>query len=355
MHLALGLREHQWDPWVVGPERATTYDELKRAGIPFDRLRVRPGYRHPVADVRLIWDVIRVLRTNRFDLVHAHSPKVGAVARPLAASTGVPVVFTAHGFPFNPAVRPWPAWVVSRAVERTMARQTGAIICVSRAVERLAVEHLIAPPAKLHTVHHGLPECEPDLEPDRELARFSDEGPVAGCIAVLREDKGIELFLRAAPHVLASLPEARLAVIGNGPRREALQRLAKTLDLDERLRFFPFRRPTARQLRALDVFVLSSPWDAFPIAVLEAMACGVPQVATRVGGVPEVVSEGETGLLCPPDDPVALAAQISQLLADPMRRDRMSRASLMRYRDRFTVNRMLEETAAVYDAVAKSA
>jgi glycosyltransferase involved in cell wall biosynthesis len=159
------------------------------------------------------------------------------------------------------------------------------------------------------------------------------------------------VFLKAARAVLCGLPEARLAVIGNGVLREELERHSHALGLDQRLRFFDYRRPSARQLRSLDVFVLPSLWEAFPIGPLEAMACGVPQVATNVGGTAEAVSHGETGLLCPPNDSAALAERIVRLLRDPDLRNRMSDASRARHRRLFTLERMLDQTAAVFDGV----
>jgi glycosyltransferase involved in cell wall biosynthesis len=152
--------------------------------------------------------------------------------------------------------------------------------------------------------------------------------------------------------VLEQVPSARLAVIGNGSLSARLQGDAEALGLDGRVRFFSYAPPSARQLRSLDVFVLPSPWEAFPIASLEALACGVPQVATNVGGIPEAVREGATGLLCPPDDPDRMAQCIVRLLSDSALRARMSRASRERHRRRFTIERMLDETAAVFDRVA---
>jgi glycosyltransferase involved in cell wall biosynthesis len=169
---------------------------------------------------------------------------------------------------------------------------------------------------------------------------------VVGTVSALRRGKGVDVFLDAAPAILAAVPRAELVIAGDGPHREELQahpnaRLA---------RWEPYRPPASNHLRELDVYVLASSWEAFPIGPLEALACGVPQVVTEVGGTREAVVP-ETGLLVPPRDPDALAAAVVELLGDPERRARMRVASRERHATRFTVDRMVAGTAAVYDRV----
>jgi glycosyltransferase involved in cell wall biosynthesis len=352
LRLALGLSARGWEPWVTGPSSAVIYSRLAAAGVPLVRLPFRAGYRHPLDDGRALFRLLSLLRQGHFQIVNTHSPKAGVLARVAASAAGVPVVVTAHGFAFNPAVRGPVGCALSLQVERLLAPRTRGFICVSGAVRRLAVERRLASFSSLHTVHNGAPACAPGLPTEPELERFAREGPLAGCITVLRPGKGIETFLEAAPMVLRRLPSARLAVIGNGSLDSSLRRESRALQLDGRLRFFDYAPPSARQLRSLEVFVLPSPWEAFPIGPLEAMACGVPQVATHAGGTPEAVSDGETGLLCPPKDPDRLAQQIVRLLSDPQLRERMSRASRERHRRFFTLERMLDETASVFDRVA---
>lgn len=352
MGLALGLRDRGWDSWVAGPESASTYGTLESNGVPIIRVPFRPGYRYPHDDVRVLRALLGLLRRHRFDLVHARSDKAGALARVAARTSGVPAVYNSAGWSFHPAYRGPVGRAISFSLERVLAPHTDAIICVSEAERRLALERRIAPPHALHVVHNAAGTCARDLEIDPELERLSREGPVAGCVTALRPEKGVDVFLRAAPDVLSCLPQARLAVIGNGALRERLQRQAGALGLNGRLRFLDYRGPSARQLRSLAVFVHSAPrYEPFGIALVEAMACGVPQVTTAVGGASEVVSDGATGLFCRPGDPADLAAQIVRLLGDSDLRARMSAASRERHRRRFTPDRMVAETATVFDRV----
>ena len=176
-------------------------------------------------------------------------------------------------------------------------------------------------------------------------------GPSAACVTALRRQKGVDFFLQAAPRILEAVPEARLAVVGQGPEAEVLHELARRLGLEERVGFFGFRPPAARQLRELDLFVRPSQSEAFPISILEALACGVPQVATDVGGTREAVEDGVTGALCPSEDPVALADAVIDLLRSPERRESMSAASRARHAELYTVDRMVAATATLYRRV----
>ena len=148
---------------------------------------------------------------------------------------------------------------------------------------------------------------------------------MVGAVSTLRRAKRIDVLLDAMPLVLREVPEARLVVAGEGPLREELHQQARDLGLDVEWHD-PFVPPPAQYLNGLDVYVLSSNWEAFPIGPLEAMACGVPQVVSAVGGTGESVVP-ETGIRVPPREPEALAAAIIELLRDPERRARMSAAS----------------------------
>lgn len=335
---------------VAGPAEAVVYPALDAAGVPYERLpfgrSLRPG---PYA--RALRRLRALARSGDHDLIHVHSSKAGAVARVAALGTGVPVVYTPHCFPFigpQRARRRVPA----AAAEAALARVTAAIVCVCDDERRQGLAAHVGPPARLHVIHNGSPPCDPPADADAELAAWAAQGPTAGCVAALRHQKGVDVLLRAAPRILAGRPDTRLAVIGNGPERGALDALHAELGLGERVRFFDFRAPAARQLAELDVFVLPSRWEAFPIAILEAMACGVPQVATDVGGTAEAVQDGVTGRLCPPDDPEALAAAVGALLDEPGTRAAMATASRARHDERFGVDRMVAATTALYRSLA---
>src|SRR4029079_72795 len=143
------------------------------------------------------------------------------------------------------------------------------------------------------------------------------EGLVVGAVSTLRPAKALHVLLEAMPAVVAAVPEARLVIAGDGPSEGEVRKQAADLALA--VTWMPFEPPAARYLRGLDLYVLSSAWEAFPIGPLEAQACGIPQVVTAVGGTRESVVP-ETGVVVPPGDPAALSAALVDLLLDPVRR-----------------------------------
>jgi glycosyltransferase involved in cell wall biosynthesis len=349
--LALGLAEHGWQPSVAGPRESLIYDDLLAAGIPLERLPLRPGYGHPISDLASLRGLLALLRRGRYDVVHSHNAKAGVLTRLAARFGHAPNVYSPHCFPFvanHTRPRRWTA----TAIEWACGRATDILLCVAEEERRQALDHRIVAEDRLRVIHNGCPRCEQEIELDDELERFRAGRPLAATLCVLREQKAVDVFVAAAPAILERCPEAALAVIGDGELRDQLQAQARELGLGDRFGFFAFRAPSARQLRSLDVFVLSSGWEAFPISVLEAMACGVPQVATDVGGTSEAVLDGETGLLCRPSDPAGLAKSVTTLLADSSLRERMASASEARHDGKFRIEVMVAKTAALYDELA---
>jgi glycosyltransferase involved in cell wall biosynthesis len=352
--LALGLGAHGHSVEVAGPPDARRYSALEQAGVPVHRLSLAPGYGRPARDARALRALGALARSGRFDIVHCHSAKAGVLGRLAARRAGLPAVYTPHCFSF--------IGEFSRArtrtaltVERALAPLTDAFICVCEWERDQALARGVGSPERLHVVHNGCPACSTDVDPDPALAALRAAGPVAATLVSLRAQKTVDVFLEAAPEILARVPEARLAVVGEGPDEPALRELAarRGLDRDKRFAFLPYTGPAARHLQEIDVYVLPSSWEAFPIGVLEALACGVPQVATDVGGTGEAVAP-DTGVLVPPHDPAALASGVSALLADPGRRAQMAAASRARHAQRFGVERMVAATAAVYEEVLSS-
>lgn len=335
--LALRLPAHGYEPVLFVPSEFAHVDEL-RGVCELRTLSFRRDYTHPHHDARALATLVRALRGTA--LVHSHSAKAGVLGRVAAKLTRRPAVYTPHGFPFvgemSSARRRF-----GIVVERALAPATAALICVCEFERGLARERGLRP-QRIAVVYNGCPPC-----PGGDTAAMP-EGLVVGTISTLRPAKALDVLLDAMPAVVEAVPEAKLVIAGEGPLEAELHALADQLRLD--VTWLPYEAPPARYLRGFDVYVLSSAWEAFPTGPLEAQACGVPQVVTAVGGTRESVTP-ETGIVVPPRDPAALAAALIDLLRDPRRRAEMGDASRTRHAEEFTVERMVEATAAVYDRV----
>jgi glycosyltransferase involved in cell wall biosynthesis len=349
--LAVGLGSRGWDVEVAGPPESVIHPALAAAGVAIHRLPFTRGFGDPVGDARTALALRQVVARGGFDLVHAHSSKAGLLARPVAATLRVPTVYTPHCYGFLMEGR-GAEGAVAKVVERALGLITPATICVCAAERRAAVAAGIGARDRLHVVLNGCPGPDPEVPADPALTALAARGPVVAAVTVLRAQKRVDLLIDAAPAILARVPDAQIAVVGDGPLADAHAAHVRRLGLEGRVHLLPFTAPASRHLAAVDVLVLPSDWEALAIGLLEAMACGVPQVATDVGGTAEAVTE-ETGVLVPRGDARAVADAVIGLLEDPARRARLRAGSLRRHAEVFALDRMLDQVAGLYARVAR--
>jgi glycosyltransferase involved in cell wall biosynthesis len=308
-------------------------------------------------DVVGAWRVKRAIGVA--DVVHTQDRRAGLLVRPLARAGGATAVHTYHGLPEELGIRvgrddgaPFAqgqpsalrrAWLLHgyMRIEILLSR-FGAAVAPSSALARFLIEHGMQP-ARLHVIPHGI-----DMEPAQARERQGHGGPtVVGVASNLEHEKGVDVLIEAC--ALAQHP-VRLAVLGDGARRAELERLAEERGVDAS--FAGHVDDVARRLGEFDVFALPSRAENFPLAVLEAMAAALPVIATRVGGVPEIVLDGETGVLVHPDDPAALAAAVDSLASDATARRNLGAAGARRVSEEFTADRMARRTLALYESLA---
>jgi glycosyltransferase involved in cell wall biosynthesis len=298
-------------------------------------------------DLAAAWRLSRVLKQLRPEIVHAHDPSAVAMAA-TALSIASP--------------RPRPALVASRRIEFPIARnsfstwkysQVDRFLAISRAVrDRLIADRIPAP--KIDIVHEGVDVERLIALPHGNLhaALFlPTHSPVVATIGALVAQKDHPTLVDAAAIVVKQVSDVRFVILGEGDLRPHLEKQIKHLHLERHVFLAGFRADVLELLKDADVFALSSTHEGMCTSLLDAMAAEKPAVATAVGGVPEVVDDQATGFLVPPRDPQALAARIVQLLKDPALSRRMGRAGLERVRQLFTVERMVQETAAAYKRI----
>lgn len=306
-----------------------------RAGV---RLHPMPDARVPSAgDVLAAARLVRLLR--RVDVAHAHSSKAGMLVRAAAAVAGRTdrVVFTPHGWSF------WAcrgrAAPLATALERVAARRCAVIVTVSAAERDAGLAAGIRPP-QYRVVPNG-------VDPGRFVA---DPAPVPGRVVMvgrLAPPKRQDLVVRALEAVRRRCPEASLELVGDGPQRAELERLADAAGVAGAVTFLGERADVPERLRAAACVVLASGYEGCSLAVLEAMAAARPVVASRVGGMDELVEDGVTGRLVG-NDVDALAAAVGDVLASPVEAEAMGAAARARVVERFSAERMAADLAAVY-------
>ena len=346
--LALGLAGHGWEPLLVTGQDSVIAADLEAAGVRVIRIGLARAVGR--ADGRAGRALRRVVREAAPALIHAHSSKAGAVVR-LSVPTGPPVVYTPHCMAFSAAFAGARERTAYRAIEQALLPRTAAIVAVCAWEHDVIARGLAGAGPRLRTIRNGTRACRP-AAPNPALAEFAGNGPLATFITALRPGKEVLSLVRAAARAAsAGRLEGRVAIVGNGPLWQPVQELIERLNARDHVRAFPFVAPVERHLGPTDLNVLVSTWEALPISVLEAMACGVPTLASDVGGVAEAVGP-DTGVLIPAGDESALERELIGLLAAPERLRALGTGARARWERDFTLERCVAETAALYDEVA---
>jgi glycosyltransferase involved in cell wall biosynthesis len=303
-------------------------------------------------DLRTLRSLMAVIRRVRPDIVHTHTAKAGAVGRLAAVLCGVPViVHTFHGHVLRGYFPPAKA-AVYRWIERLLATRTDRLLTVTDRVRDELLALGVGRAAQYATVPLGF-DLEPLLRTDRrrgELRRELQAGaaPLIGIVARLVPIKAHEVFLAAAARIHAALPHARFIIVGDGERRQALERQVDAMGLRASTHFLGWRADLDRLYADLDVVVLTSLNEGSPVALIEAMAAGVPVVSTAVGGVADVVEDGINGILVAMDDDAAVSAAVLTILADRDRAEAMGRHGRARAVANYPADRLVADIERLY-------
>jgi glycosyltransferase involved in cell wall biosynthesis len=310
-------------------------------------------------DLRAIAALAKRFRAERPDVVHTHTAKAGFVGRLAARLARVPVVLhTFHGHILE-GYYSAPVTGILRGMESALARISTRLIAVSESVRADLVRLGVAPVSRIDVVPLAL-----------DLDRFQDAGATGGfrrelglhdgevlfgIVGRIFPIKNHRLFLQAGAEVLRADARARLAIVGDGVLRNTMEQLASELGIRDRVFFVGWRTDLPVIYRDLDALVISSDNEGAPVAALEAMACGCPVVATHVGGVPDIVSPGQTGLLVPPRNAAALASAMRTLAEDSEIRRSLGRSAQARVRERFDTRARVAQMEQLYEELLSRA
>jgi glycosyltransferase involved in cell wall biosynthesis len=336
---------------IITGEGGPLTDRAEAAGLEVVILPSLVAPLSPRDDVTALRQLTEVCRTGRYDVVHTHSAKAGALGRIAAHRAEVPlIVHTYHGFPFHEFQNP-----VRKAayigIERRLARITDAVLAIGTGVATEALRRGLARPSTLRTIAPVVEATTiPRTAASRAAARaelgISESTAVVGTVGRIDYQKAPEHLIAATARLRHT--DAIAVWIGSGPGLAEATELVRRAGLVERFLFAGERADVASLLPAFDVFAMASRYEGLPCAVVEAMRCGVPVVATAVNSVPDLVVPGESGVLVPPGRPDLLAAAIDGVLDDRRTAERLVAQARILAGSNFDSERLAEVLDQVY-------
>jgi glycosyltransferase involved in cell wall biosynthesis len=317
------------------------YERARSRGISVRMLRCEGR-----ADLRAIREIREYIRTDQVDLIHTHGYKADLYGYLAARREAKPIVATCHNWVGGTA-----ALGIYNRLDRMALRKFNGVAAVSNAVAAQLRDARIAE-NKIHTIANGI---DIDKFCGAEPAWFGSspdaKEKTIGIVARLDLQKGFEYLLQAIAGLTSTHPDLRLVIVGEGPDQGAIQSMADRLNLIPRIVFAGQRGDMANVYAGFDVFVLPSLNEGLPMTVLEAMAASRPVIASKVGAIPTVVRDGETGLLVDPKDVVGLRAALDRLLSDPALSSRLATQGHDWVRRHFTSDAMAENYLRMYESV----
>ena len=357
--IAQMLDQSRWDVHVLsGPQtgsEGSLIENARERGIPLTIEPMLVRQVNPVKDLLALVRLIRFIRRGRYTIVHTNSSKAGILGRWAAYLAGVPIiVHTVHGWGHHerqhPLVRGY--YIL---LERATQRITDRLIVVSPRNTKKGLADGIATPAKYVTIRSGI-ELDRFRQParPREAVRaelgIPVDAAVVGTVTRLSLQKAPLDFVAAAALVAAQRPGAHFVIVGDGPLRAEVEAQRAALGLTEYVHLTGLRGDVPDLMHSFDVFALTSLWEGLPRVLPQAMAAGLPIVATAVDGNAEAVTDGANGFLTPPGDPHAMAAALLQLLEDPALSRQMGEAGQARAKE-FGAHKMVNDVAVLYETL----
>jgi len=363
-YLSEGLRERGYDTTLVAGTLARGEDSMsfvaEELGVRVERVPELSREISPLRDLRAILRLAQLIRRERPQILHTHTAKAGAVGRiaALAAGHARPpiIVHTFHGHVLRGYFDPVRAYGF-RLLERWLATKTTTLIAVSPQVRDDLVHLGVAPREKFTVIRLGIELDERISAPDgaraetRRLLGVPQDAFVVGWIGRMTGVKNTDQVLAALKLLRDRGVDAYLCMVGDGPDRERLERRAHDLGVVKRCLFLGYQEEVARFYAAFDGMILTSVNEGTPVSAIESLAAGRPVVATRVGGVPDVVDDGEDGFLVDPGSTEQLADRLEELARNPELREQMGERGRARVPSRYAVTRLVEDMDRLYKSL----
>jgi len=354
LSLVRGLDKERFNVYIITADDGLLIAAAK--GIPGLRLircRFLERSIRPVKDILALLYIYSFIRNNDIDIVHTHSSKAGILGRLAAKASGAKIVIhTAHGWSFHD-YQPGITYYFYLFLEKLCACFSSAIIVVSQWDKTRAERELSGRPDKYKLIRYAVNYEEfrnnRDAAQTRKELGLSETDLVVGMVACFKPQKSPLDFIKLAAAIKKDFPDTKFILAGDGVLRKNIAALINKLHLKEQVILTGWRNDIPSILSCLDVFVLTSLWEGLPIAVLEAMAAGLPVVATDTGGIREVVLDSKTGYLVKPGDIQALHGRLKELLMKSyLRKEFGQRAISVLGHNDYSLNNMLKNTTQLY-------
>jgi len=317
-------------------------DKLVKEGIDVKILHISTS-RNPLS----IYKLYRLLKCHKFDIIHTHAYSAGTIGRMSAFLAGVPVIIS-----HNHSVYDYYGKFYN-LVEWFLSLITDRVICISEVVNGFANKTQRINSKKLITIHNGIDDvCDLTEKSSSDLKKelgIPINHPVICTISHMEEHKGLKYLLEAASLLLQSKNDVSFLLVGEGVLKKELKILCADLKIEKNVIFAGEQSDISEILSLSDIFVLPSLREGLPLTILEAMACGKPVIATNVGGIPEIVKDGENGILVYPKDPETLYMAMNELLGDREKREKMGRIGKRVCDESFRTKTMVEKVEDLYD------
>ncbi|MDO8604802.1 MAG: glycosyltransferase family 4 protein [bacterium] len=352
--LATGLPKEQFVVSVAVGGAGTLVEKLRAQNISVFPLFSITRDVNLLSDIKTFFELLKIFSIEKPRVVHVNSAKAGGVGALAARLAGVPkIIFTAHGWAFNEERPVWQRFVIKIFSWLTVLL-SHKTIAVSDAVKNdIATWPFV--PGKIVTIKNGISEPDFLTRKDAQMHLFAhaniqipENAFVLGTIAELHKNKGISYAIEAFNKFAQKNPSLYYFIISDGEEMEKLVTLIKLRGLQDRVFLLGFVEDASRYLKAFDIFVLPSITEGLALVILEAGLAGLPVIATNVGGIPEIIEDGRTGLLVPAHDPDAIAETVQKLIENPALAKRLGEALRERVATHFSLNRVLKETLSFY-------
>lgn len=300
-------------------------------------------------DFSAIKKIRKEIKHTKPEIIHIHGARAGALGRLAGIGLNIPVIYTEHLRTKNFVIKNHFLNAIHLVGYWFLDMFTTLNIAVSESVKEFMVDNNISRFDKIKVIYNG-------IEPTKFQAKtFQNEKEFKiATVATLNENKGIQFLIQAMPIVKNEFPEVQLEIIGDGPYRRHLESMVKKLKLQDQVSFSGFVANIEKYLTKFDLYVQPSLSESFGLAIVQAMSVGLPVVASNAGGIPEVVTDGKSGILVEPAKPKLLAAAIVEILRDPSRSKKMGETARREAQIRFNLKDMIRELEIVYEEVAKN-